>query len=152
MRPLNHGPGREGGLKVAVQRAHYANRPRNKKKRHIVMRCVWAKGRAVGLEQSGAIKTGHGSEGPSRPSAARRWGEGGPVGALYALKPAPILSVIRRVFEKRFRPFLRLALLLSLYTRSSRPDNVAILVAYGNGSFPCFVCHAFDPRIMEGIV
>lgn len=41
MGPLNHVPGGEGGLKVAVQRAHYANRPRNKKKRHIVMRCAY---------------------------------------------------------------------------------------------------------------
>ena len=40
--------------------------PEQEKTTHCDAMCVRAKGRAVGLEQSGAIKTGHGSGGPSR--------------------------------------------------------------------------------------
>lgn len=68
---------------------------------------VCARGRAVGLEQSSAIKTGHESEGPT--IRVREGGGGekrGPVGALNAFKPPPIPSVIRvyssRVFVRFF--------------------------------------------------
>lgn len=138
MRPLNHVPGREGGLKVAVQRAYYANRPRNKKKRHIVMRCVWAKGRAVGLEQSGAIKTGHGSEGPSRPSAARRWGEGARWGPFtlsnllqyFQSSAAYSRSVSARFFTSRsFCLFTRDPLRQITWRSSLRTETEAFLAS-----------------------
>lgn len=70
----------------------------------------------MGLEQRAAIKTGHESEGPSNRGGSRGRGAGGQWGPR-ALKPAPILSVIRVYSSSRFRPFLR----FSMYPLFSTP-------------------------------
>lgn len=136
--PSNHVPGKEGGPEGGRGKGPITRAGPGTRKNDTLWCDVCAKGRAVGLEQSGAIKTGHGSEGPSRPSASRRWGEGARWGPFtlsnllqYFQSSAAYSRSVSARFFASFCPFTR------------DPLGQITFAILRNGSFQlCFASHA----------